>query len=233
MMALRLATHESTKCTPAMMQFGRELCLPIDLLLGRPKEHIPMLSYTEKVQQSLEQVHLFARETLWLASDKMKDYYDLRADLKVFEAGDAVWLHNPQRKPGHSPKLMRAWEGPYTVMKAINDVVYRIQLTPRSKPKVVHHNSLWEYTGDNKLNWFKNSKSPGPATTTPTTANDLLQTDLSLTISNQQSNSNHEENPDITAERDNSTVQPRRSSRPRRPVQHYQAAATNLLGQES
>ena len=60
----------------------------------------------------------------------MKNYYDLRADLKVFEAGDAVWLHNPQRKPGHSPKLMRAWEGPYTVMKAINDVVYRIQLTP-------------------------------------------------------------------------------------------------------
>ena len=56
MMALRSATHESTKCTPAMMQFGRELCLPIDLLLGRPEEPIPMLSYTEKVQQSLEQV---------------------------------------------------------------------------------------------------------------------------------------------------------------------------------
>ena len=131
---------------------------------------------------------------------------------------------------------MRAWEGPYTVTKAINDVVYRIQLTPRSKPKVVHHNRLWEYTGDNKPNWFKNSKSPGPATTTPTTANDLLQTELSLTISNQQLNSNHEDNPNTTAERDidfNSTVQPRRSSRPRRPIQHYQAAAANLLGQES
>ena len=128
---------------------------------------------------------------------------------------------------------MRAWEGPYTVTKAINDVVYRIQFTPRSKPKVVHHNRLWKYTGDNKPNWFKNSKSSGPATTTPTTANDLLQADLSLTTSNQQSNSNHEDNPNTTAERDNSTVQPRRSSRTRRPVQHYQAAAASLLGQES
>ena len=54
----------------------------------------------------------------------------------VFEAGDAVWLHNPQRKPGRSPKLTRAWEGPYTVIKAINDVVYRIQLTPQVNPKL-------------------------------------------------------------------------------------------------
>ena len=96
MMTLRSATHETTKCTPAMLQFGRELHLPIDLLLGRPEEAIPVHSYNEKLQQSLEQVHCFARENLQLASNKMKDYYDLHADSKVFEAGDAVWVHNPQ-----------------------------------------------------------------------------------------------------------------------------------------
>ena len=235
MMALHSATHKSTKCTPTMMQLGRELCLPIDLLLGRPEEPTPMHSYTEKVQQSLEQVHLFARENLRLASDKMKDYYDLRANIKVFEAGDAVWLHNPQQKPGHSPKLMRAWEGPYTVIKAINDVVYRIQLTSRSKPKVVHRNHLWEYTGDNKPNRFKSSNAPRPATITPpnaTTTSNQLQTDLSLTILNEQSDSNQEGTPNAIAETDKSTIQPRCSSRPRRPVQHYQAATTSLLKQE-
>lgn len=71
---------------------------------------------------------------------------------------------------------MRAWEGPYTVTKAINDVVYRIQLTPRSKPKVVHRNRLWEYTGDNKPNWFKSSHTSKAAATTPPT----------LTIPNEQ-----------------------------------------------
>ena len=95
MMELRSATHETTKCTPAMLQFGRELRLPIDLLLGWPEEAIPIHSYNEKVQQSLEQAHFFARENLQLASDKTKAYYDLCADGQVFEAGDAVWLHSP------------------------------------------------------------------------------------------------------------------------------------------
>lgn len=79
-----------------MLQFGRELRLLIDLLLGRPEEAIPTHSYNEKVQQTLEQVHYFATENLQLASNKMKDYYDLCADSKIFEAGNAVWLHNPQ-----------------------------------------------------------------------------------------------------------------------------------------
>ena len=224
MMALCSATHETTRCTPAM--------LPIDLLLGRPDEAIPIHSYNEKVQKSLEQVHHFARENLQLASNKMKDYYDVHADTQFFGAGDAVWLHNPQWKP---PKLMRAWEGPYTVTKAINDVVYRIQLTPRSKPKVVHHNRLWEYSGNNKPNWFKSSPIPkAAATTSPnsTTSNDRFQADLSPPATNKQSDSICECNQNITAETNQPPVQLRRSNRQRHLVQHYQAAITSLLGQE-
>ena len=49
-----------------------------------------------------------------------------------------MWLYNPQRKKGKSPKLSRPWEGPYVVVERLNDVVYRIQRGPRAKPKVVH-----------------------------------------------------------------------------------------------
>ena len=145
MMALRSATHKTTKCTPAMLQLGRELRLPIDLLMSRSEESLPVHTYNEKLQQHLEQVHHYARESLKLASDRMKSYYDVHAEHKTFREGDVVWLYNPRRKPGHTPKLMRPWEGPYTITKAINDLVYRIQLTSRSKPKVVHRNRLWEY----------------------------------------------------------------------------------------
>ena len=180
-----------------MLQFGRELRWPIDLLLGRPKEAVPTHSYNDQVQQSLEQVHRFARENLQLASDKMKGYYDLHADNIVFEAGDAVWLHNPQRRPHHSPKLMRAWEGPYTVIKAINDVVYHIQLTPQSKPKLIHHNLLWEYTDDSKPSWFKSSNHKTAATTVPnpTTTNNHLP---NSPISNAQAESEAESIMNVT-----------------------------------
>lgn len=40
----------------------------------------------------------------------MKSYYDMYTDSKTSEADDVVYLQNPQRKPGHSPKLMQAWE---------------------------------------------------------------------------------------------------------------------------
>ena len=125
-----------------MLQFGQGLRLPINLLLKQPEEAVPTHNCNDKVQQSLEEVHHFARENLQLASDKMKGNYDLHADDEVFEAGDAVLLHNSQWKPGCFAKLMQAWEGPYTIIKAINDVLYCIQLTPRSKPKVVHRNRL-------------------------------------------------------------------------------------------
>ena len=159
MMALRSATHETTKCSPAMLQFGHELRLPVDLLLGRPEEAETITDYCENLQERLEQAHSYARENLRISTARMKNYYDLRADDITFKEGDAVWLHNPRKRVGHSPKLMRPWEGPYTITKVINDVVYRIQLTPRSKAKVVHRNRLWKYAGEDPPTWFPKSQS--------------------------------------------------------------------------
>ena len=132
-----------------MLQLGRELRLPVDLLLSRPEEHLPVHSYNEKLQKTLENVHEYAREKLQLSSELMKTYYDLRSDDTTFQQGDIVWLYNPRRVPGISPKFMQPWEGPYVVTKAINDLVYRIQLTQRSHPKVVHRNRMWTYNGSN------------------------------------------------------------------------------------
>ena len=144
MMAYRTAIHDSTKCSPAKLMFGRELKLPIDLLYGRPSEEKSYNSttYAEQLLQTLEHTHEFARKCLELASDKMRTYYDGRSSQQRLMTGDAVWLHVPQRKKGISPKLSRPWQGPYVVTKCINDLIYKIQLGPRAKPKIVHHNRL-------------------------------------------------------------------------------------------
>ena len=84
----------------------------------------------------------------------MKERYDSSANGTLLERRDPVWLHNPQRKKGKSPKLTRPWQGPYLVIKRINDVVYRIQLNPKSKPKVVHRNRLWRYSGASPPDWL-------------------------------------------------------------------------------
>ena len=73
----------------------------------------------------------------------------------TFGSGHFVWLHNPQRKKGISPKLRWPWEGPYVVVEWLNDVVYRIQRGPQKKPKVVHRDRLWKYSGVECPDWFQ------------------------------------------------------------------------------
>ena len=77
----------------------------------------------------------------------MKGYYDIKANAHALPKGTFVWLHNPKRKKGISPKLSRPWEGPYLVTQKWNDVIYSIQRYPKSKQKIVHRNRLWLYRG--------------------------------------------------------------------------------------
>ena len=211
MMSLRSAIHETTKCSPAMLHLGHELRLPVDLLLGRPEEAATTTSYCEKLQERLEQVHSYARENLKVSTARMKNYYDLRADDVTFAEGDAVWLHNPRKKVGHSPKLMRSWEGPYTIIKVINDVVCRIKLTTRSKAKVVHRNRLWKYAGENPPTWFSSTKS------LPTNPD---QEHLAECTSAAEDNSSGES-------------RLRRSTRQRKTVTRFQSQECGILGQDT
>lgn len=45
-------------------------------------------------------------------------------------------------------KLQKAWEEPYTIVKRINDIVYRIRRVLNGKPKVVVHHHLLPFRGD-------------------------------------------------------------------------------------
>ena len=92
----------------------------------------------------------------------MKHRYDYTVKPCRFEKGSGVWLHNPKKKKGQSLKLARHWEGPYVVVKHINDAVVRIQKSSRSKPKVVHVNRLKAYNGPQTFEWWseKNQEVP-------------------------------------------------------------------------
>lgn len=197
LMAYRSAVHETTGCSSSRMMLGRELRLPTDLMFVRPEQVLPACDHTQTLQERLERVHEFARLHMKCTTDRMKDRYDLPEETQQFESGDAVWLHNPQRRKGLSPKLQRPWQGLYVVIKKINDLVYRIQLNPRTKPKVVHRNRLWRYGGANPPTWFH--------ATTSTHQSEPPQPDHSSAIT-------HEHQP---------MEPPRRSNRSRRPPDRY------------
>jgi len=134
LMANRAAVHNSTEQPPSNVLFGRELRLPCDVVFGSPKEQNTNIeNYVDEWQKRLLNIHGLVREILNLASDKMKARYDLRANSGGFQQNDKLWLFNPQRKKCKSPKLTPVWKGPYNVVKRLNDVVYRVQRSPKGK----------------------------------------------------------------------------------------------------
>ncbi|KAJ8952749.1 hypothetical protein NQ318_008063 [Aromia moschata] len=130
LLAYRSSVHETTGQTPASIVMDRELRLPCDLKFGcTPGDDVAGEDYG--------------------TSDRMKETYDINANDGRYQPGNQVWLYNPQRRRGLSPKLQSSWEGPYEVVTRINDVVYRIQKLPREKPRVVHFNRLAPFAGNN------------------------------------------------------------------------------------
>ncbi|KAJ8946518.1 hypothetical protein NQ318_004653 [Aromia moschata] len=148
--AYRSSVHETTGQTPASIVMGRELRLPCDLKFGcTPGDDVAGEDYVSTLRQRMDDIHERVRSNIQGASDRMKETYDINANDGRYQPGNQVWLYNPQRRRGLSPKLQSSWEGPYEVVTRINDVVYRIQKLPRGKPRVVHFNRLAPFAGSN------------------------------------------------------------------------------------
>ncbi|MCD1431043.1 DDE-type integrase/transposase/recombinase [Klebsiella pneumoniae] len=150
LMAYRSSVHETTGQTPSSIVMGRELRLPCDLKFGSPPgDAVAGEDYVSELRDRMADIHERVRHNIQTASDRMKETYDVKASEGGYQPKDLVWLHNPRRRRGFSPKLQSSWEGPYEVVKRINDVIYRIRKLPKGKAKVVHFNRLSPYAGNN------------------------------------------------------------------------------------
>jgi hypothetical protein len=82
-----------------------------------------------------------------------KNYYDRKSKNREFEVGQSVWLYNPKRRVGRTPKLDKSWEGPYGIVTLIGPVLAEIQRCRSSKPKIVHVDKLAPTKVPVKMDW--------------------------------------------------------------------------------
>ena len=155
LLSYRSAVHEATGYTPAQLMMGRDLRLPMDLLFERPPDAQPACTteYVKTQRDRMSHVRAEAAANLKISGETMKLRVDAKATMEPLEKGDRVWLYNPQRKKGLSPKLSSPWDGPFFVTEKLSSVTYRIQKGKHSAPKVVHFNRLWKSKGPPKFTW--------------------------------------------------------------------------------
>jgi hypothetical protein len=147
----------------------------------------------------MQTIHEIARKQMAEASAKQKKQYDHRANPNQYHRGDAVWLHNPARTRGRSPKLQSPWEGPYLVIDVLSDVVYRIQKEPHTKPKVVHHDRLKPCCGE-VHNWLKQTAPEVLATIEENEPVDAANTDENEPVKTEDQGSSPGVEPEENAE---------------------------------
>ncbi|KAM0724689.1 Retrovirus-related Pol polyprotein from transposon 412 [Formica fusca] len=147
LLAYRSSKHETTGLTPAELYFARDLKLPVDLLRGSPpqfsgEKSFPEEDFLNNLKKKLERIHSYVGKQMNLKSSQMKARYDRRAREILFQEGQRVWFFNPRRIKGRAPKLQCNWEGPFHIVKRLNDVVFCIQKSSKHKRKIVHADRL-------------------------------------------------------------------------------------------
>ena len=159
MFAYRATPQASTGLSPNRMMFGREVSLPLHVVVGQPPRAEPGAdpeSYVVELQRSMERAHAFAREHLGAAVKRQKIQYDRSSGaLRGFQVGQACWYYNTAVPLGRARKFHAKWKGPFVVVSQVNDVLYAIQRSAKERPFVTHVDKLKAYHGDSAPKWFR------------------------------------------------------------------------------
>jgi hypothetical protein len=122
-MAYRATVHDSTGCSPNLLMLGREVALPLDVMMGPPPCSGPAyqchVEYVEWLRVSLQEAFEYAQSQLGKSATRQKCNYDLKVKKRQYEEGQLVWRWYP---PHANRKLGRGWTGPHKVVQRPNDM---------------------------------------------------------------------------------------------------------------
>ncbi|KAK3910532.1 putative Brix domain-containing ribosomal biogenesis protein [Frankliniella fusca] len=168
-----LIVHNGLLYRKAGLLVGAPMRTPLDLKLGLPpttNQEVNPDHYPFWLRQTLSNIHDQVRENLQDSALRMKRHYDLHASVAPFQVGQLVWFYNRKRIKGKSPKLDTPWEGPYKIVKILNDCIAAIQSCHNSQlTRIVHMDKLASYSqplDSVQAAWLTIVQSPWQQTTT-------------------------------------------------------------------
>ena len=141
-LAYRSTVHEVTGYTPNYVMLGREVTLPIDIMMGTigDEQRLTVSDYIDQLKDRLSSCFDEVRVQLAKYGERQMKYYNLSTRGLNYKPGDLVYSLEKTRKIGVSPKLAPKWLGPHLVVQRLG-TVYELQMTPK-KSKLLHFDLL-------------------------------------------------------------------------------------------
>ncbi|CAG7832806.1 unnamed protein product [Allacma fusca] len=148
-LALRTIANRITGITPAMINLGREIALPIDRRLhsGKSTEDNPQAIAAE-LPKKLKEITEYVQICIERAHQKEKFDYDKHHRQVKFKVGDKVWVRNhpiSSAEEKKTAKLYPKWIGPYIIMDILTPVSYKLHISDRRVLESQHVHNLKPY----------------------------------------------------------------------------------------
>jgi hypothetical protein len=139
-LVLRNMVNDTTKVSPAILNLGRPIKLPIDRALQADFSDISKIDVQKlarELPESLSQVISFVKNNVRQVHDKNKSYFDIKRRDFQFQVGQKVWAKNhqlPDADRNISKKCLAKWIGPFEIIKKDFDT-YILAVDSKLNPK--------------------------------------------------------------------------------------------------
>jgi transposase InsO family protein len=119
--------NQSTGYTPYELIYGRKACYPIDRLLNDDEIFSSIDHYLQDLLQKQKVNYAIVHEALLSQQEKNELYNNENTSkIRTYDIGDMVYKKKYKSKKKN--KLTPLYEGPYVIIKKINDLCYQIKL---------------------------------------------------------------------------------------------------------
>ena len=171
--AYNTAKHSSTTFSPFYLAFLREPRVGIDLFLDRSEPaYQDTDEYSEDVRERMQKAYQLVSNQLEVTFDRAKRRYDQRVRAVHFPLHSYVWFYCPRLTAGRGRKFKKLTDGPYRIVRILNDVNYVILKVPGARLQICHVDRLLRYEGEVPPVWIRFDQESQNDPGMPQTASD-------------------------------------------------------------
>jgi hypothetical protein len=161
--AYNRAKHKTTSRSPFMIVYGFEPSTALDIL-PLPLHERTNMDF-DKCTAAMKKLHEETRATIQEHVLRQANRLNAKKKERIFQEGDLVWIHLRKERFPHerNSKLKPRGDGPFKVLKRINDNAYVIDI-PTSKYLVSNTfnvSDLSPYHGDEEVQESRTTLSQG------------------------------------------------------------------------
>ena len=152
LMAYRSSIHRTLNETPNALMLGRQVRLPVDVMVPPPPEvaKMPLLQteYAGRLADAMKDAQEVVSAQLGDKYAYQQRNYDRHVRPQCLTKGQAVSLRVYPGKVGQSKSLLFLWDHCWVITACLSAVHYKIQKTLQGNALVVHGDRLKPFLGE-------------------------------------------------------------------------------------